>query len=135
MRYSLALVLVLAVFVACGGTSDNNSIGTDSGSPPGNNMDSSTGGPDAYSTLDTYVPPSSDTGTVEPGDSASTGEPTEGGGSCTDLKCTDDTMCQSACPAVTGGVYCCDTATQVCFPTSEAMCPSTTGGTDGGSMY
>jgi hypothetical protein len=128
MRHTFAPVLLLALFAACGG-GDGDDFGTPDGGTP---VDGSMSSPDTFPSGDTSIPPSSDTGSGSQ-DSPTTGS--EGGTSCSSLKCTSDTECQSACGTVSGGIECCDTATQVCFPTSSATCPASTGGSDGGTMY
>ena len=37
--------------------------------------------------------------------------------------CKVDTDCASTCPAITGGVSCCDTLTQACYGTKMPQCP------------
>jgi hypothetical protein len=130
MRHTLAPVVLLTLFVACGGS---NSAGNDPFE-----LDSGGGsdGPnvlgDGGQTGDSNVPPGYD---ANPGTDGSTSTDGGGGTTCTSLKCTSDSECQSACGTVSGGIYCCDTATQVCFPTSASECPVSTPPSDGGTMY
>lgn len=37
--------------------------------------------------------------------------------------CTKDYDCANSCPAVTGGVQCCDTNARACFGSKTATCP------------
>jgi hypothetical protein len=131
MRHTLAPIILLALFVACGGNGGADGF-PDSGSGGPTPLGDSGSGDDGFGSgtgQDQYVPPS-DSGSGPDGTTD-----TGGGGSCTSLKCTSDSECQSACGPVSGGIECCDTATQVCFPTSATACPVSTPPSDGGSMY
>jgi hypothetical protein len=134
MRQFLAPILVLGLFVACGGGGDGD-VDYDAG---GSTASDASGHTDSSKTDDAYSPGDD---TSEPTDTGSGSKDTgtgadEGGTSCTSLKCTSDTECQTACGPVSGGIECCDTATQVCFSTPSTTCPVTTGsGSDSGSGY
>jgi hypothetical protein len=43
---------------------------------------------------------------------------------CDTIVCTQDTDCQSACPTVSNGIECCDTATGSCYAYAQMMCPA-----------
>jgi hypothetical protein len=132
MRHTLAPVILLALFVACGGNGGDEGFPEGGGGGPTPVGDSGTPGQDGYSPgQDQYTPPSDSGG----GGTDGTTPPSDTGASCTSLKCTSDTECQSACGPVSGGIECCDTATQVCFPTSATACPVSTPPSDGGGMY
>lgn len=50
--------------------------------------------------------------------------------------CTRDTDCANSCPAISGGVQCCDLKTRSCFGSKTAACPKPdTGGGDPPPSY
>src|SRR5271155_1852440 len=118
MRINLSSVLILtAVFVACGGTGDNFGDGGDeggggfggsdggggaggSGGQNGSFFDGSTG-EDVVSKMD---------GTVSKEDA----------GECS-MTCKTNAFCAKACG--TTSTYCCDVPTGACYPTSASTCP------------
>jgi len=126
MRLNLTPLLVLtAVFVACGGTGDNFGDGGDEGYVAPQN-DASTG--DEYASYDNYQP------NTDTGSGSDTGGGMDTGGGCS-IPCTSDTMCQSAC----GGTvtYCCDVPTSTCYSPTSGTCPAPVKDAGGGdsSMY
>ena len=70
-----------------------------------------TAGPEA----DLSVEPDDLTVAPEPGDDLSAMQ-------CV-RKCAVDLDCQNSCPAVPGGLNCCDSATNVCYSTQMNVCP------------
>jgi hypothetical protein len=40
--------------------------------------------------------------------------------------CKTDSDCQSSCPAISGGVQCCDTKSGACFGSKTSACPAPT---------
>jgi hypothetical protein len=40
--------------------------------------------------------------------------------------CATDADCQTSCPALAGGVQCCDTKAKTCFGSKTSACPVTT---------
>jgi hypothetical protein len=47
--------------------------------------------------------------------------------------CATDADCQNSCPALAGGVQCCDTKAKTCFGSKTAACPTTTTPADAGT--
>ena len=70
-----------------------------------------------------------DTGTTPPYDAGQAVDTGTTPGQCVS-QCNVDTDCQNSCPAIDGGVSCCDTASKTCFASGTAACPASAG--DGG---
>jgi hypothetical protein len=58
------------------------------------------------------------------------GDAPQGSQTCSSA-CTTDVECQSRCPALDSGVYCCDLS-NLCYPNASATCPSAP--MDGGGL-
>jgi hypothetical protein len=48
--------------------------------------------------------------------------------------CKTDSDCTNSCPALAGGIQCCDLETSLCFVSKTAACPKPTQPTDAGSQ-
>ncbi len=61
--------------------------------------------------------------TLPPSATKDGGAPTETKKDCTTFVCKADSECQAMCPAVAGGVACCDLKASRCWNSKTAACP------------
>jgi hypothetical protein len=121
MRINLSSVLILtAVFVACGGTGDNFGDGGDEGGGGFGGSDGaggSFGAGGAGGTNGTFFDGSTGEDVFTKTDGT---VPKEDAGECS-MTCKTNSFCQSACGS--SSTYCCDVPTGACYPTSASTCP------------
>lgn len=140
---SIALVLVaLGAFAACGQGASGDSFDSDGGvsSPsssggghPSSSGSTSSGG---SSTSSSSSGGSFGNGSTSSGSGSTSGGSTSSGGGTSSSgatsaeagtcgSCTSDSDCQSTCPPVQGGgSNCCDVGSDVCYATTQSVCPS-----------